>query len=210
MPEGPEVWALAYCLKKLGLECESYGKHLFCNGIDYSFGLSGGMRISNNLKLTKVNRGFVYGSANECESLLKTAKCDWMNSTKKEITEIVEKWKMEKPKHKIISLLKDQTEICGLGVAWISEIMHESKLPIVATTKQINELLIDSICNIRDSVKSLYQSKVDSLSCKMDQIRFVNCWCYYNLYRIRPMNVYQHVNAIPIKTCGRIFYQFPE
>jgi formamidopyrimidine-DNA glycosylase len=213
MPEGPEVWALSYALQKLGLSCQSYGKHLLCNNVDYSFGLTGAVHIDTNLTLQKIKKGFVYGSEQEYDTFSKFAQCDWMSATKEEIEEIVNKWKQKKPKHKIISLLKDQSEMCGLGVAWISEIMNNCELQITTVMENANEKLVESICSIRDRIKLLYQNEIDKLTSDINRptqqslIEFVNKWCYHNLYKIREMQVYKHPSAKQIKCCGRIFYQ---
>lgn len=207
MPEGPEVWALSYALQKLGLKCQSYGKHLLYEEIDYSFGLTGALRIDRDLKITKINKGVIYGSQEKYNKFTNFAKVDWMNSTDNEIEQILNEWKDKKPKNKLINFLKDQSEICGLGVAWISEILHNCKIPVTTLIENIDETLIDSICNIRNEVKLLYQKEIDKLTTTDMLIGFVNKWCYHNLYKIRTMKVYKNPDAKEIKCCGRIFYQ---
>lgn len=206
MPEGPEVWALSYALQKIGLQSKSYGKHLLCNNTDYSFGLTGAIYLDHNLTLKKIKKGSVYGSEEEFETFTEFAKCDWMTATKNEIEQIINDWKQKKPKHKIVSLFRDQSEICGLGVAWMSEIMHDARLSVTCTMENANDTLIDSICNIRDEIKLLYQHEIDKLT-PQSLVEFVNKWCYHNLYKIRVMKVYKHPSAKQIKCCGRIFYQ---
>ena len=53
MPEGPEVWALHKAIEKYGLSAQSYGKHLFINNRDLSFGLKGRVKlIDGNIQKT--------------------------------------------------------------------------------------------------------------------------------------------------------------
>lgn len=219
MPEGPEVWALSYALNKLKLNTQSYGKHLLYRGTDYSFGLTGSIHIeytndndidndvNNNdkYKLTKVNKGLVYGKETQYNKYVEFAKIDWMTASDEQIYNIYMEWK-KKPKKKAVSLLIDQSEMCGLGVAWISEIMNTAQLSIETKMENVNDVLVKSICETRDKVKKLYKDIIDNITKEEELIEFVNKWYYHNLYKMRTMHVYGNKMANKVKSGGRIFY----
>ena len=58
MPEGPEVYILCLALKKYGINCKSYGKHLYISNIkeDWSFGLNGKVKIDEKGNLNKLDK----------------------------------------------------------------------------------------------------------------------------------------------------------
>ena len=127
MPEGPEVWILSKMINNYYDDdnTTSIGKHLIINDIqeDWSFGLNGKVKINENNELVKIETGWIYGEKKQYE---KSIGLDWMTASKKELEEEVQKW--TKSNKKLASLILDQSKICGIGVAWGSEILYKAKL----------------------------------------------------------------------------------
>lgn len=221
MPEGPEVWALGYALNLLGIHCKVYGKHLWYNGLDYSFGLTGGIHLNINengkYNIEHIPRGYIPGGTRECktiEDLISYHKfeLDYISAGKIEIKNIVDKWMGYS--RTIGSLLLDQQQISGIGVAWGSEILNIAKIsPLNKVNKLDNNFklsLVNAMIKIQQYVKNLYKSYIDKIHTdKGNQglIDFVNEW-YSNLYKVRTMQVYRKKGAVKVKTAGRNFYIF--
>jgi formamidopyrimidine-DNA glycosylase len=219
MPEGPEIWALGYALNLMGIHAKIYGKHLWYNGLDYSFGLTGGIHISmgENRRYTieHIPRGYIPGETRDSKSMDELIshhrfEFDYMSAGNLEIKNIVDKWMGYS--RTIGGLLLDQQQMSGIGVAWGSEILN---LAHISPLSKINKLdvnfklaLINAMIAIQKSIKNVYKSYIDKIHTdKGNQglIEFVNEW-YSNLYKIRTMNVYRKKGAVKVKTAGRNFY----
>ena len=195
MPEGPEVWILSKMINNYYNDdnTTSIGKHLIIKDMkeDWSFGLNGKVKINENNVLVKVETGWIYGDKKPFE---KSIGLDWMTASKKELEEEVQKW--TKSKKKLASLILDQSKICGIGVAWGSEILYKAKLnPDLKACEQSLDKLVDSMIEIRiqieDTYINLYYDNKDNLK------ELINDW-FENLYKIRKMNIYKKGSKIHI------------
>ena len=195
MPEGPEVWILSKMINNYYNDdnTTSIGKHLIIKDMkeDWSFGLNGKVKINENNVLVKVETGWIYGDKKPFE---KSIGLDWMTASKKELEEEVQKW--TKSKKKLASLILDQSKICGIGVAWGSEILYKAKLnPDLKACEQSLDKLVDSMIEIRiqieDTYINLYYDNKDDLK------ELINDW-FENLYKIRKMNIYKKGSKIHI------------
>ena len=195
MPEGPEVWILSKMINGFYSNDNtiSIGKHLIIKDMqeDWSFGLNGKVKINENNVLVKVETGWIYGDKKPFE---KSIGLDWMTASKKELEEEVQKW--TKSKKKLASLILDQSKICGIGVAWGSEILYKAKLnPDLKACEQSLDKLVDSMIEIRiqieDTYINLYYDNKDDLK------ELINDW-FENLYKIRKMNIYKKGSKIHI------------
>jgi formamidopyrimidine-DNA glycosylase len=213
MPEGLEVFILSKAMKSLGFECSSYGKHLLIKELhngekyDISFGLIGKIKLDKNLKIQKIENNEIPSGdmkkINSYEEAKEKLGIDWVKATKEEISEIVYKWKNRKKQ--IGALLIEQNELCGIGVAWASEILHNAKINPTEkahTLEFLNliEPLINSIIYIRDKMIKNYLQNIG-----VDNIKFVNEW-FENLYKIREKDMKVYKKGDEIKVGGRIFY----
>ena len=216
MPEGPEVYILAKVLKTVGFDCDSVGKHLLLRDaitgelFDFSFGLAGRIALGDNLNVKKINHP-TFPSGDKI--LIKTKEevksklgIDWMTATKSEMRTVIESWGNRKKS--IGALLLDQTQICGIGVAWGSEILYQSKIQPDIKSNLLDFLnltdgLLNAVYEIREKVRKLYLESVEK-----DSRKFVNSW-FMNLYKIRRdvMKVYK--KGATKKVSGREFYVKP-
>jgi len=197
MPEGPEVWILSKIINNYYADdnTTSIGKHLIFKDIqeDWSFGLNGKVKINENNVLVKIETGWIYGEKKQYE---KSLGFDWMTASKKELEEEVQKW--TKSKKKLATLMLDQSKICGIGVAWGSEILYKAKLnPDLKACDQPLDKLADSmfeICTqIRDTYINYHNENYDNNNLK----ELINDW-FENLYKIRKMNIYKKGTKIQI------------
>ena len=129
MPEGPEIWILSKAINKYYLKDKttSIGKHLIIKDIneDWSFGLTGKVEIDDKDELHKLKTGWLYGDKKKYKHESKL-NVDWMETNKSDLVKEINKWKSSKKM--LGTLLLDQSKIAGIGVAWGSEILFESKL----------------------------------------------------------------------------------
>lgn len=203
MPEGPEVWILSkainrYYMETVNVKTNSYGKHLIINDImeDWSFGLTGKVKIDHNNNLKKINTGLVYGQENsykEYDELVKGLSSklgtDWMRSSRALLEQEVNKW--VKSKRKLAALILDQTKITGIGVAWGSEILFKAELrPDVSACEQNLSKLVDIMIMIREEIEEIYTNELDKKTDKLTIKEFIDGW-FSNLYEIREMNIYK-------------------
>lgn len=203
MPEGPEVWILSkainrYYMETVNVKTNSYGKHLIINDImeDWSFGLTGKVKIDHNNNLKKINTGLVYGQENsykEYDELVKGLSSklgtDWMRSSRTLLQQEVNKW--VKSKRKLAALILDQTKITGIGVAWGSEILFKAELrPNVSACEQNLSKLVDIMIMIREEIEEIYTNELDKKTDKLTIKEFIDGW-FSNLYEIRVMNIYK-------------------
>ena len=203
MPEGPEVWILSkainrYYIDTVDVKTNSYGKHLIINDImeDWSFGLTGKLKIDHNNNLKKINTGFVYGQENsykEYDELVKglssKSGTDRMISSRALLEKEVNKW--VKSKRKLAALILDQTKITGIGVAWGSEILFKAELrPDVSACEQNLDKLVDTMIIIREEIEEIYTNELDKNTDKLTIKEFIDGW-FSNLYEIREMNIYK-------------------
>ena len=209
MPEGPEVFILGDVLRYLDLTIETYGKHLLYKDnagrcYDITFGLIGKIiviKTSEGYDIQKVTNTPLSGDIRhipDFESIKSNLGVDWVTGSREDIERVVTSW-TSRPK-KIGALLLDQHEICGIGVAWGSEILHTAGIsPIdLANTIDVNRL-VDAIINKRDY--SISQYKNISIG---DPEYFANRW-FGNLYNVREMEVYKIGKEVMVS--GRKFYE---
>lgn len=200
MPEGPEVWILAQATNRcFSRDCSTYisrGKHLrnLETSEDWSFGLSGRVRFhSDSKKLEKITTGYVTGSINTVEKTEPKLGLDWLFALPAHLEAEILSWK--KSKKKLAGLLLDQSKICGIGVAWGSEVLHVAELrPDMPANEQDLSNLSRAILSVRETVMSLYQNFFDTSD---DPITFVNCW-FENLYEKRNMQVYKKGTKVEV------------
>lgn len=210
MPEGPEVWILSkainrYYIDTVDVKTNSYGKHLIINDIieDWSFGLTGKVKIDHNDNLKKINTGLVYGQENsykEYDELVKGLSSklgiDWMRSSITLLQQEVNKW--VKSKRKLAALILDQTKITGIGVAWGSEILFKAKLrPDVSACEQNLSKLVDIMIIMREEIEEIYTNELDKKTDKLTIKEFINGW-FSNLYEIREMDIYKKGTKIEV------------
>lgn len=219
MPEGPEVWILseAICRKYQSNISKSFGKHLlipssYCNCEDmnveslensqiiWSFGLNGKISINSNDKLYKpTEENWVFGKNKmllETETIdehLKISNVDWMNSNANVLDKFVKK--ISKSRGKLGPALINQSNICGIGVAWGSEILHRANLrPELSANKQDLSKLCEVMCEIRNEIKELYKNELNNYEDPKD---FIEGW-FENLYQIRDMKVYDKTESMSV------------
>ena len=205
MPEGPEVWILSKAINAYNSEFEAYarGKHLLLvnnhgQKVDWSFGLTGQVKIDTNGCLCKCNLGTVFGK----EQIIHESPREdvsWFTATEEDLNKVVSSWATSKKT--LGSLMLDQTLISGIGVAWGSEIAHEAGLmPHVKACSQPLTLLVPTLLRMRASIQQTY---LDLLNKSTNTAEFINAW-FYNLYAIRNMKVYKKGDKV--KVAGRTWY----
>jgi formamidopyrimidine-DNA glycosylase len=216
MPEGPEVWILnkAIC-RYYGINIsKSIGKHLIVqseynqgnNSIIWSFGLNGKISIDENNKLYKpMEENWIFGqneildSSKNIRDKLALSNVDWMNSTDDEINNFVSK--LSKVRGKLGPALINQNKICGIGIAWGSEILYRSGLrPDDSANYQDLSRLAEVMIEIREEIKILYENELNKFENLKD---FIEGW-FENLYKIRNMKVYKVGEKITIS--GRTWW----
>jgi len=217
MPEGPEVWILnkAICQYYGENISTSIGKHLIIQSeynrddanIIWSFGFDGKILIDENNKLYKpMEENWIFGKneilnpSKNIRQQLALSNIDWMIATTDEINNFVKK--LSKVRGKLGPALINQNKICGIGVAWGSEILHRAGLrPDDSANNQDLSKLALSIIEIREEIKNLYEIELNKYE---NQIKkFIEGW-FDNLYEIRNMNVYKVGKKIKIS--GRTWW----
>ena len=207
MPEGPEVWILSkainnYYDKNL---TTTLGKHLIIKGDkideDWSFGLNGKVKITDDNKLTKFDAGWLNG--NKEIYVEKNIGLDWITSDSNTIINIIQEiW--QKSRKKLGTLLLEQSNICGIGVAWGSEILFEAGLrPELKACEQKLDNLGSVMIKIRDKIITTYLNEINKLSSKEEIKQFINDW-FHNLYEVREMNIYK--KGLKIEVSGRSWW----
>ena len=201
MPEGPEVWILSKMINGFysNDNTTSIGKHLIIKDIkeDWSFGLNGKVKISENNELLKVESGWINGDKKQYEHSL---GLDWMTASKKKLKEEITKW--TNSKKKLATLILDQSKICGIGVAWGSELLYNAKLnPDLMACDQSLDKLVDSMIEIRVDIQNTYigfylYNHYDYDN-KENLKELINDW-FENLYKIRKMNIYKKGSKIQV------------
>jgi formamidopyrimidine-DNA glycosylase len=217
MPEGPEVWILnkAICQYYGENISTSIGKHLIIQSeynrdnvnLIWSFGFDGKILIDENNKLYKpMEENWIFGKneilnpSGNIRQQLALSNIDWMIATTDEINDFVKK--LSKVKGKLGPALINQNKICGIGVAWGSEILHRSGLrPDDSANNQDLSKLALSMIEIREEIKNLYEIELNKYE---NQIKkFIEGW-FDNLYEIRNMKVYKVGKKIKIS--GRTWW----
>jgi len=216
MPEGPEVWILSEAILRYypHLEVSCHGKQLFIDYGDYieeyTFGLTGKLEIDDNTnKLTKKQFGFCYGDYSIINNEVMINKIShklgpsFITMNKEEFLKIIDKWSTTRKM--LGSLLLDQSQISGIGVAWGSEILYKAKLnPNKKANEQNLEALVFAFIEIQEYCKSTYMNYLNEIAKEKDDLKmFVNSW-YKNLYKVRQMNIYK--KGIECKTGGRTWW----
>lgn len=211
MPEGPEIWILSEAINKYYHveKTKAYGKHLFvfpslekmesnkilkC-GENWSFGLTGKVKILDNNELLKIHTGWICGDQvlfNDYQEETQKLGINWVTSSETELRKEVDNW--IKSKKKLAGLMLDQTKISGIGVAWGSEILFKAELrPDMRACDQVLNKLADSMIEIREKIKKEYSNQVNEYNSK----EFINEW-FENLYEIRVMTVYKKGSKIEV------------
>jgi formamidopyrimidine-DNA glycosylase len=214
MPEGLEIYILSKALQDLGIRVEAYGKHLMVvdpysgEKIDYTFGLAGKLHISDhNLTLTKINHPTIVSGSKEILSTFTEVKeklgLHWVTASKEQVDQTVRGWLSRK--RQVGALLVDQKEICGIGVAWASEILFRAGVSPVLKSNLLDYLdlrgkLVDSICEVRDTILPIYMKSIPQNSKK-----FINEW-YDNLYHIRTPHLQVYKKGQIVRVSGREFW----
>jgi hypothetical protein len=210
MPEGPEVWFLSKVINTFysNDNTSSIGKHLIIKDIkeNWSFGLNGTVGISPFNELIKIDGGWVNGDKltyNCYEDTIKELGLDWMTASKEDLENEVGKW--INSKKKLAGLILDQKKICGIGIAWGSEILFKADLrPDVRACDQIFTKLVDSMILIREKIKEIYDLELNRTLqvCKIYDNNnklcvLINDW-FENLYEIREMDVYKKGSKLQV------------
>jgi formamidopyrimidine-DNA glycosylase len=128
---------------------------------------------------------------------------DWISATKEQLEVVIRSWLSRKKQ--IGALLIDQKEICGIGVAWASEILHISKIHPGLKTNLLQFLdlingLLDAIISTRDKYIKIYSQIITA-----DRKKFVNSW-FHNLYEERKKHVHVYGKGEILRISGRDFY----
>lgn len=212
MPEGPEIWILQKAINNIynDVKTLSYGKHLFIldKNENWSFGLTGRVKINDTNKLIKSNVGWVYGNETKYENIsneINKLGVDYMTATRDEFATEISRWTQSK--NKLSKLMLDQSKISGIGVAWGSEILHKAGLrPDVRACDQDLHKLVDVMLETRQNIKITYNEKIENIERtqnKDELTNFVNNW-FENLYEIREMSVYK--KGLKLKVLGRTWW----
>jgi formamidopyrimidine-DNA glycosylase len=209
MPEGPEVFLLAYFLKeKLSVDCRSYGKHLFCldDGKDYSFGLYGRVFFNQETrKLQKVTRGPISGDVVDGFDIEKRLGPDFMSMSISDFERVLRKWKTARNRT-VATLFLDQEEIAGLGVAWTSEIAHHAgKFNLEKKGKDMTEEDVNNLSLAMYSIQQYIKNDLFSKVKDVDPVKFVNEWCE-NLYAVRAGDLNVYKKGKPVLIGSRQFW----
>ena len=200
MPEGPEVWILNKAINthfkdQIDKKSMSYGKHLLIldSKENWSFGLTGKVKLSDQNELIKINDGWINGDQVKYNDLdIETGKLgiDFMTADSSVIMDEVDKW--INSKKKLAGTLLDQTKIAGIGVAWGSEILFKAGLrPEMRCCDQNLSKLADSILYVRNKIKNIYEKELK------DPEALINNW-FENLYKVRDMSVYKKGSKIEV------------
>lgn len=214
MPEGLEVYILSVALKELGYMCFAKGKHIILKDpysgewFDYSFGLMGKVFIDDkSLTLHKIKHPkMVSGDKkllkdkNELDS---TLGLDWLSAEKEALETVVRSWLSKK--RQIGALILDQKEICGIGVAWGSEILKLAGIHPTLKTNLLQfldliENLVSAMISIREKFKKMYLE-----SMPQNNKKFVNEW-FLNLYKVRENEMSVYKKGTIAKVSGREFW----
>jgi len=213
MPEGPEVWILSKAINKFYSNDNtiSFGKHLIIKDIkeNWSLGLNGKVGITRFNELVKIYTGWINGDELkyvDYEDSIKELGLDWMTASKEDIQKEVDKW--IKSKKKLAGLILNQSKICGIGVAWGSEILFKANLrPHARACDQDLNTLVDSMIEVRTKIQETYELELSRTLevCKIynnnNKLRlFIDDW-FENLYEIREMVIYN--NGFKMEVLGR-------
>lgn len=200
MPEGPEVFALAYALRVLGVSAHSYGKHVFFADTheDWSFGLSGTVALHAGV-LTKMNKGVAPGrvdTADRMEDVVANHHLgvDWMSAPALALKRVVRSWATSEKS--LAKLVLDQSHIAGIGVAWGSELLAAAGMdPSATAASQSDRLnkLGNVLVRVRDEILHVYTHYIANT----DAAAVVNGW-FKNLYALRDMKVYQKAKPLVV------------
>ena len=196
MPEGPEIWILSEAINKHyhSEKTRAYGKHLFIikDKLNWSFGLTGKVHINDDNQLIKIYSGWLYGDQQPFEDHSKDLGIDWLTGSETDIKNEISTW--VKSKKKLAGLLLDQTKICGIGVAWGSEILFKAGLrPELKACDQNLSKLLEILLSVRENIKLQYSVLLTEANSK----QFVNEW-FDNLYKIRKMSIYKKGTKIDV------------
>lgn len=217
MPEGPEVWILSKMINKYYFNDNtiSIGKHLIVKDKkeNWSFGLNGRVNIDASNELVKIGTGWANGDKvkyDDYEESVQGLGIDWMNASKEELEKEVAEW--TKMKKKLAALLLDQSKICGIGVAWGSEILFKADLnpDLRPCDQDLTEgssafhKLVSSMIEIREKIQETYEVELNKIikvynsnNSKEKLKTFINDW-FENLYEIRKTEIYKKGSKLQV------------
>lgn len=170
---------------------------------------------NNEVLLEKINTGFCYGNDRIISEQLyitiinKTLGLNFMKIEKDTFELIVSKW--SNLKRKLGTLILDQKEIAGIGVAWGSEILYRAKMnPDIKACEQDLSKLSLALYETQEYIIKIYTEYFNNIISidKNNQnnnflVDFINGW-YKNLYVIREMNIYK--KGKELKSGGRVWW----
>ena len=168
MPEGPEVYIMGYALMLLGFDVMTVGKRLYFpnQAVSWSFGLSGGVHIDEDNKLTKLKPfkpgkkyDFIFGEEHHhfCYSdLIRGLGVDICKAPEETIKQVVQE--MKKHNKLLYIALKEQNKFfCGIGQFWAEQILNEAGLDKLTRTLWINvDKVTSAIITVRDRALEYY------------------------------------------------------
>jgi formamidopyrimidine-DNA glycosylase len=195
MPEGLEVYHLACVLRARGVEpgARSIGKHLYVQGQDWTFGLSGRVNVVDG-KLVKINTGRVYGTTTpEVPGASSRLGVDFASAPETVLAGVVaDQWMGSR--RQLGSLLLDQDVVSGIGVAWGSEVLHAAGGLHPARPAKNQDLrgLASAMCRVRDAALAAYSV-----------VEEVDGW-FDTLYAVRSMAVYK--KGTPVEVGARTWW----
>ncbi len=218
MPEGPEVWILSKAINlyykedyenKHNFKSASLGKHLIFHDLkeSWSFGLTGQVHINepDNI-LYKNETGWLYGEKTEYtnDNLKTELGIDWMEDSVDSLRAEVERWVNTKKRALLAGLMLNQKFICGIGVAWGSEILFRAGLrPDLRVCDQNLDKLVDTMIEVRKEIKELYETYLLNNSGDQNIVKkFIDNW-FSNLYEAREDMIKIYKKGTKITVLGR-------
>lgn len=219
MPEGPEIWILSkainlyykeYNKNLINFKTNSIGKHLILHELKevWSFGLTGQVKISEvDNQLYKRETGWLYGEKKQFidNQFIVGLGVDWMEDSEDTVRIIVNRW--TKSKKLLAGLLLDQKCICGIGVAWGSEILFRSGLrPDIKACEQNLNKLVNTMIEVRKEIKELYETYLSKNSGHQTSLKdFIDDW-FLNLYEARKDMIKIYKKGTKITVLGRSWW----
>jgi len=207
MPEAPEIEALSIVLNKLGFQTKRHGKHLFIDELleDWHFGLRGRVKIAHTINSGGITTYNITKYSNAMSGLVRKVDSfdemvlnhllgiDWLTATPAELESVINVWKT---RGRVLgSILLDQSEICGIGVAWGSEICHRANVHPGVKANAVNlDGILPAMLEIRREIMATYNK---FLRDQQDLCKFVEEW-FLNLYKIREMKAYKKGKSVDV------------
>ena len=142
----------------------------------------------------------ILNSTENIRRQLALSNIDWMTASQEELNDFVKK--LSKVRGKLGPALINQNKICGIGVAWGSEILYRAGLkPDDSANCQDLSNLSQVMIQIREEIKEIYEDELNKYEDKTKD--FIEGW-FEKLYEIRNMKVYKIGKKIKIS--GRTWW----